>query len=209
MTDVNQVIQAHSWVKTANRDFWPRGFKPLGESSTVVDTVHVPYLETTFILAFESSWATIGGIQKKAVLYAYNHRTSSRKVVSTHTIFDGKNAMSAFYPTKIAVIVRFETKEFRYDSANCPCRKKSFVVTNVCMVGERQFNGYAIEGVYTIIKRRPLSLAGYGGYDDVIIASRIWTTGNVDASVLTKRNISRFYRKYKECTLETPEIGAG
>lgn len=231
-----RIIAAHNWIKPDNRNFTPYGHKPLGEKSSIVDQVYVPFKHTTYVLVFESSWATIGGVVKVAVLYAYDHRTGKRHVVSSHTIFDGKGPMSHFYPTKIGATISFVTRDFQVDehsdridnydfgyatryrmpldaqtSQAGAVVRKHWVTAKVSMRSDREDESrFELNGCYEaghIKKTWPL---WYSRLDVTPVSLQEWTTGEVESSVLTKRNISRFYRKYiEEVPLLTNEIGGG
>lgn len=216
-----QIESAHNWVHLAPRQEvrLNTGYhKHLGSRSTLVDQMFIPFLDTTYVLAFESSWGTTGGIKKDAVLYAYNHHANNSREVSRHTISNGRDAMSPFYPTKIGANICFETKdyptleswEYRLRGSRQLLRVGAFtrehwVVVNISMRrGDDARARCEISGHYETggIER---VLSGFTGYrhEMVPVSSRTWTTGEVESSVLTKRNISRFYGKY---TSELPAI---
>ncbi|MEO6536460.1 MAG: hypothetical protein ABIT47_02115 [Candidatus Paceibacterota bacterium] len=202
MTQQSQIAEAHSWVKIHDKGTLLVDYHVhIGDSSIVVDTLYVPFLNTTFILAFESSWGSTGGVRKEAVLYAYDHK-SSQKVVSRHTIFDGKNPMSDFYPEKIAVTARFESDVYTYE--NSPKRVRIPVRKILCvnMVSEQKFTGYAIEGVHRTILRQSDRREGWLGYEDVIVATQKWATGEIGSDSLTKRNICQSFQKFMESVPE-------
>lgn len=237
MATIEQQIQsAHNWVKTVNRDFMPRGHKPLGESSTVVDQIYIPFLDTTYVLVFASSWATTGGTKQNAVLLAYDHRTGERRTAESHTIFNGRDPMSSFYPQKIGATIRFVTRDYpsleswEYGVTLCghfgpgprsrfgrqilragAFTRESWVGVNISMYGRADARACCkMVGCYETgrVKERERRL--YGNSASLIpVSSREWTTGEVESSVLTKKNISRFYRKYIAELPEIPETGAG
>lgn len=213
MKTVEQIVSAHNWVKTVQRNFTPRGHKPLGKSSTLVDSVYIPFLDETFVLAFESSWATTGGTRQDAVLYAYN-RAGYRREVATHTIFNGRDPMSSFYPQRIAATIRFVTEDYptrdikyRYSFGQIQLlragsfTRESRVKVRVFMSAEN--SACEIEGLYETSHLEFVNLGITGHHKRILDSSQRWTTGEVSSSVLTKRNISRFYKKY---TAELPTI---
>lgn len=224
-----RIIAAHNWIKLDNRNFTPYGHKPLGEKSSIVDQVYVPFKHTTYVLVFESSWATIGGVCKVAVLYAYDHRTGKRHKVNSHTISDGKGPMSHFYPTKIGATISFVTKDFHTNTDSdlwyefgAPLdraqvfrvgavERRHWVAANISMRSERDSRArYEIKAVYETGYLEKRWLVFTSETDKTLVSSQEWTTGEVESSVLTKRNISRFYQKYiAELPQVTGEIGGG
>ncbi len=216
-----RIISAHDWVRTDGRDFTPRGHKPVGESSTSVDKIYVPFLNTTYVLVFESSWATIGGTRQDAVLYAYDHRSGNRRKVDSHTILNGRDPLSSFYPTKIRAVISFVTKDVPAFDHPCPTgegeifrgcsfERKSNVRVRISMCREQEAS-CEIRGTYAIAHFKSVRRGYYApGWEEESVASQQWETGKVESSVLTKRNICRFYKKYHaELPAIAGEIGAG
>ena len=214
-----QIESAHNWVNLAPRQEvrLNTGYhKHLGSRSTLVDQMFIPFLDTTYVLAFESSWGTTGGIKKDAVLYAYNHRADNSRETSRHTISNGRDAMSRFYPTKISAVISFVTKDFPISPELYGGRKngetfrtgafhrKSQVQVRISMQHQDSAS-VEMSGLYEVghLEYDCGSPWSSARWEQKTTSSQRWTTGNVESSVLTKRNISRFYGKY---TSELPAI---
>lgn len=219
-----QIESAHNWVHLAPRQEVRinTGYhKHLGSKSTVVDQLYVPFLDTTYVLVFESTWGTTGGIQKDAVLYAHNHRADNSREMSRHTISNGRDAMSGFYPTKISAVISFVTKDFpispelygEHKSGETfragAFHRKSQVQVRISM--QPQGANVEMSGLYEVghLEYHCGSPWSSARWEQKTTSSQRWTTGNVEGSVLTKRNISRFYGKYTSELPAIPETKAG
>jgi hypothetical protein len=193
------IIQRFEWVKLApHSNRWPYGYVNMGDTSTLLDCVYVPFLRTTFVLTRESSWGTTGGIGKSVVLYARRKNgpwAERERRVITHQFDRSRDCLHYWDFEKISVQVRFkmrDTSDIGIIRGLCgPVRARGAVDAYMDTKPRAQCS---ISATYY---RAELTSCGilptFEAHDTVVT-----TTGPVDPATLTKKNICRFFRKWAQ-----------
>lgn len=102
-------------IQSPAREHHVYGHVELGAWGNVLDIVHLPYNDTTYVLRHESQYGTTGGLGKDVVLYAVTKdgkREIERNVI-THQFDRSLDCLSAWNFERIRVDVRYSVTDLK------------------------------------------------------------------------------------------------
>jgi hypothetical protein len=164
------------------------GYVELGKWANVLDCLHVPFLDTTYVLVRESVFGSTGGIGKDVVLYAVKDK-EYRKEVKRRTIthqFDRKrDCLNNWDLDRIMVIARYYVLDRNFEISG-PYKRWKKLEIEVKMISSKECGDHLLR-YYVSGEHKKESHLGYEGIPAIAFVFG-FCDGNKEREVLINQS---------------------
>lgn len=185
------------------------GHTELAAWSNVLDMVHVPYNDTTYVMTRESNYGSTGGLAKSVVLYAVTsggkRQEIDRRVITDQ--FDRRNdQLKNWELNKIEVSISrvWEDRNMSASSGGVYRREVRDQYFAVYLVTDKDPSGCFLDASYYRKRFDSVnSRSGYYGRDAYIYEDKKELKLQVEPSLFTSERIAAFFKEFE---MSLPDI---